>query len=368
MKTRAAVIRDVGKEWEVAELELDDPKAGEVRIRFVAAGLCPTDEHMRTGEMAPPCPVVGGHEGAGVVEEVGAGVTRVAPGDHVVCSFTPICGHCRFCARGMSNLCDMQALIDTCKLPDDTFRFHDDQDFGQAFLLGTFAERSVVSELSCVRIDRDLPLETMAVIGCAVPAGWGTAVRSGAVQPGDTTLVLGIGGTGINAVQGAVAASAAHVVAVDPVAGKRDAALRFGATHVAADAESAQALVDDLTDGVGADQALVTVGTVTEDVVSAAFEAIRKGGTVVVTGISAPGRNTIQLPGFDLTSAEKRVVGSVFGGGNPYDTIPQMIDLYRAGRLKIDELITARYRLEDINQGFRDMHEGRNLRGIVVFD
>jgi S-(hydroxymethyl)glutathione dehydrogenase/alcohol dehydrogenase len=368
MKTTAAVIRDVGKDWEVTELDLDRPKEGEVLVRFVAAGLCPTDEHMRTGEMAPPCPIVGGHEGAGIVEETGSGVSRVKPGDHVVCSFMPVCGHCRFCARGMSNLCDMQQLLPTCKLPDGTFRFHGDKDFGQAFLLGTFSQWAVVSELSCVKIDNDLPLETMALIGCAVPAGWGTAVNAGAVRPGDTTVIYGIGGTGINAVQGAVSASAAHIIGVDPVAGKREAAARFGATHTAADASAAQQIIGELTRGVGADQALVTVGTVTEEIISAAFAAIRKGGTVVVTGISAPGRNTIQLPGFDLTSMEKRVVGSVFGGGNPFDTIPQMIDLYRSGQLKIDELISARYRLEDITQGYRDMYEGRNLRGIVVYD
>jgi alcohol dehydrogenase (nicotinoprotein) len=368
MKTKAAVVRDVGKDWEVTELDLDRPKEGEVLLRFVAAGLCPTDDHMRTGDIPVRCPLVGGHEGAGIVEETGSGVTRVKPGDHVVCSFLPVCGRCRFCARGMSRLCDLGALLPHSAMLDGTFRFHGDGDFGQAFLLGTFSQWAVLSELSCIKIDDDLPLETAAVVGCAVPAGWGTAVNAGGVRPGDTTLIYGIGGTGINAVQGAVCAGARHVIGVDPVAHKRQAAVQLGATHTAADASAAQQIITEITHGLGADQALVTVGTVTEEIISAAFTAIRKGGTLVVTGISAPGKNTIQLPGFDLTTMEKRIVGSVFGSGNPFDVIPQMLELYRSGQLKLDQLITARYGLEDIAQGYRDMQEGHNIRGIVVHD
>jgi alcohol dehydrogenase (nicotinoprotein) len=365
MKTKAAVIRDVGKDWEVTELDLDRPRDGEVLVRFAAAGLCPTDEHMRTGELPVRCPVVGGHEGAGIVEETGSGVTRVKPGDHVVCSFLPVCGRCRFCARGMSNLCDLGALLPHCAMLDGTFRFHGDGDLGQAFLLGTFSQRAVLSELSCIRIDDDVPLETAALVGCAVPAGWGTAVNAGGVRPGDTTVIYGVGGTGVNAVQGAVSAGARHVIGVDPVPGKRQAAIRAGATRTAADAPAAQQIITEITHGVGADQALITAGQVTEHVISAAFTAIRRGGTVVVTGISAPGQNTIQLPGFELTTSQKRIVGSVFGNANPFDIVPQMLELYRSGQLKIDDQITARYRLEDITQGYRDMHEGRNIRGII---
>jgi len=212
MKTRAAVLRDLGKDWEIIELELDPPKEGEVLVRFAAAGLCHSDDHLRTGDIPVRYPIVGGHEGAGVVEEVGGGVSRLKPGDHVVCSFLPTCGHCRFCASGMTNLCDLGALfIDNC-LPDGTFRFHGDgEDFGQMCLLGTFSQRSVVSEHSCIKIDDDLPLETVALVGCGVPTGWGTAVNAGGVRPGDTTVVYGIGGVGINAVQGAAFAGARYV-------------------------------------------------------------------------------------------------------------------------------------------------------------
>jgi alcohol dehydrogenase (nicotinoprotein) len=369
MKTKAAVLRDVGKDWEITELELDPPKAGEVLIRFAASGMCHSDDHLRTGDIPVRFPIVGGHEGAGVVEETGAGVTRVRPGDHVVCSFLPVCGHCRFCARGMSNLCDLGALLyDNC-LPDGTFRFHGGgEDFGQMCMLGTFAQRAVLSESSCVKINDDIPLETAALVGCGVPTGWGTAVRAGEVRPGDTTVIYGVGGVGINAVQGAANAGARYVIAVDPVRSKRDIAAGLGATHTAADAETAQRIVTDVTWGVGADQALVTVGVVTQEVVTAAFGAVRKGGTVVITGLSGPGKNTIVLPSFELTLMEKRLRGSLFGSGNPFDDIPLMLDLYRAGKLKLDELITTRYRLEDVNQGYADMHAGRNIRGLVVHE
>jgi NDMA-dependent alcohol dehydrogenase len=369
MKTRAAVLRDLGKDWEVTELELDPPKDGEVLIRFVAAGLCHSDDHLRTGDIPVRYPIVGGHEGAGIVEETGAGVSRVKPGDHVVCSFLPVCGHCRFCARGQTNLCDLGALLfDNC-LPDGTFRFHGGgEDFGQMCLLGTFSQRAVVSEHSCVKIDDDLPLETAALVGCGVPTGWGTAVNAGGVRPGDTTVIYGIGGVGINAVQGAVFAGASNVIAVDPLARKTEAAASLGATHTAANAEEAQEIITEVTRGVGADQALVTVGVVTEEVIAAAFAAIRKRGTVVITGIAGPGKNTIQLPSFELTVMEKRIQGALFGGGNPFDEIPRMLELYRAGRLKLDELVTTRYRLEDVNQGYRDLLDGRNVRGLLIHE
>ena len=369
MKTRAAVLRDVGKDWEITELDLDPPRDGEVLVRFAAAGLCHSDDHLRTGDIPVRYPIVGGHEGAGIVEETSAGVSRLKPGDHVVCSFLPVCGHCRFCARGMTNLCDLGALfVDNC-LPDGTFRFHGDgEDFGQMCLLGTFSQRSVVSEHSCVKIDDDLPLEAVALVGCGVPTGWGTAVNAGGVRPGDTTVVYGIGGVGVNAVQGAAFAGARHVIAVDPLANKREAATRFGATHTAADAETAQEIVTEVTKGVGADEALITVGVVTEEVIAAAFAAIRKRGTVVITGLAGPGKKTIQLPSFELTLFEKRIQGALFGGGNPFDEIPRLLDLYRAGRLKLDELVTTRYRLEDVNQGYRDLLDGRNIRGLLIHE
>src|SRR5216683_1973663 len=341
MKTRAAILRDVGKDWEIAELDLDPPKAGEVLVRFVAAGLCHSDEHLRQGDITPRFPMVGGHEGAGIVEEAGAGVTRLKPGDHIICSFLPVCGHCRFCARGLTNICDLGRYVAVGCMADETFRFHSGgEDYGGMCLLGTFSQWATVSVSSCVKVDEDLPLETVVLVGCGVPTGWGTAVNAGGVRPGDTVAVYGIGGVGINAVQGAAFAGAQHIIAVDPLPNKREMAERLGATHCAADADGAQQLITELTQGVGADEALVTVGQVTEDVITAAFAAIRKGGAVIVTGLAGPGQKNIQIPSFELTLFQKRIEGALFGGGNPFDDIPLMVDLYRSGRLKLDELVT----------------------------
>ncbi len=370
MKVRAAVLRGYERDWEVTELDLDPPREHEVLIRFVAAGLCHSDEHLRHGDIAPRFPIVGGHEGAGVVEEVGPGVTRVRPGDHVVCSFIPACGRCRFCSTGQQNLCDLGANLSRGCLPDGTFRFHDrDEDVGATCMLGAFANYSTISEYSCVRVEDDLPLETAVLVGCGVPTGWGTAVHTAGVRPGDTVVVYGIGGIGINAVQGARHAGARHVVAVDPVAMKREKAEELGATHSADGAGEAHELVwGRLAPGVGADHALVTVGMVDEQVIDDAFRVIRKGGQVTVTGVAARAKKTIHVSGAELTLFQKSIRGSLFGSSNPQHDIPRLLDLYRSGELKLDELVTRRYRLEEINQGYRDLLEGRNLRGVIVHE
>jgi alcohol dehydrogenase (nicotinoprotein) len=369
MKTRAALLRDVGKSFEIVELDLDAPQAGEVLVRLEASGLCHSDDHLRTGDIPVRYPIVGGHEGAGVVEAVGPGVTRLAPGDHVVGSFLPVCGKCRFCARGESNLCDLGRFLVDNSLPDGTYRYHDGStDVGQMCLLGTFSQYAVFSEASTVKIDDDIPFDIAALVGCGVPTGFGSAVNAGEVKPGDVTLVYGAGGVGVNAVQGAAYAGARYVIAVDPVEFKRATALKLGATHAVASAEEAAALAKELSDGVGADQAIVTVGVVSEDVVSAAFAAIRKRGTVVVTGLAGPTKKTVHVTGFELTLFEKRLQGALFGSSNPFDDIPRLLSLYRSGRLKLDELITTRYTLDDVNRGYDDMMAGRNIRGVIIHE
>jgi S-(hydroxymethyl)glutathione dehydrogenase/alcohol dehydrogenase len=368
MRTKAAVLRGTGQDFEITELELDPPQAGEVLIRFAAAGLCHSDEHLRRGDLMPRFPIVGGHEGAGVIEAVGPGVTRLAPGDHVVCSFLPVCGHCRWCSTGQSNLCDLGAGIMQGCLPDGTFRWHDGaQDVGGMCMLGTFAERAVISENSAVKVDADLPLDKLVLIGCGVPTGFGSAVHAAATEPGDTIAIYGVGGIGVNAVQGAAIAGARYVVAIDPLANKRAAAEQLGATHSCATAEQAQELITELTRGVGADKAIITTGVVTSEVVSHAFNAIRKGGTVVVTGLADPGKITIELSGGILTLFEKRIQGSLFGSGDPFHDIPRMVELYRSGKLKLDELITATYTLDEVNQGYQDLIDGKNIRGVIIF-
>jgi NDMA-dependent alcohol dehydrogenase len=369
MKTRAAVLREVGKPFEIVELDLDEPKTGEVLVKFAASGLCHSDDHLRTGDIPVRYPIVGGHEGAGVVEKVGDGVTRLAVGDHVVASFLPVCGKCRFCARGQTNLCDYGRFLYDNSLPDGTFRYHEGTtDFGQMCLLGTFSQFAVLSEASVVKIENDIPLELAALTSCGVPTGFGSAVKAGEVKPGDTTIVYGVGGVGHNALQGASIAGARYVIAVDPVEFKRESALNFGATHSVATTDEAQALALELTWGVGADQAIVTMGVVTEDVVSAAFAAIRKRGIVVLTGLAGPANKTVHVSGFELALLEKRLQGALFGSSNPFDDIPRILDLYRAGKIKLAELITTRYTLDQVNQGYEDMMAGRNIRGVIIHE
>ena len=369
MKTRAAVMWEAGKPWDIVELELDPPKAGEVLVKFTASGLCHSDDHARTGDLPPRYPLVGGHEGAGVVEQVGDGVYDIAPGDHVVCSFLPTCGKCRWCSTGHQNLCDMGAfLLDGCQA-DGTYRFHSgEQDLGGMCMLGTFSERAVVSRNSVVKIDDDLPLDKAALVGCGVPTGWGSAVYSADVMPGDTVVIFGIGGIGINAVQGAKHAGARHIIAVDPVDFKREKALEFGATHAVATGDEAVMKAYELTNGVGADQAIVTVGVVGAQVVEAAFNSTRKLGTTVVVGLGPMADNTIQLNGDILTLYQKTVKGSLFGASNPMHDIKNILSLYKDGLFKLDELVTKTYSLDEINEGYEDMAAGVNLRGVIRYE
>lgn len=369
MKTTAAVLTDFHKPFELMELDVDRPGDGEVLIRYVAAGLCHSDLHLSDGDLPPRFPIVGGHEGAGIIEEVGPGVTKVRPGDHVVCSFIPNCGHCRYCATGRQSLCDLGATILEGRFPDGGFRFHSGgEDYGSMCLLGTFSQHATISQHSVVKVDPSLDLSTAVLVGCGVPTGWGTAVYAGGVRPGDTVVVYGIGGIGINAVQGARHAGATNVVVVDPLEFKRTTALQFGATHAFADAAQAAETIVELTRGQMADQALVTVGTVDEAVVGAAFDAVGKGGTVVITGLANPEKLTVHVSGAVMTLYEKTIRGSLFGSGNPQRDIVKMLELYQAGVLKLDELVTRRYSLEEVNQGYTDLVEGRNIRGVIVHD
>ncbi len=368
MRTRAAVVDEGSTAFEIRELDVDEPGPGEVHVRFVAAGLCHSDLHLVDGDLAPRRPMVAGHEGAGIVESVGAGVTKVAPGDHVVCSFVPSCGTCRYCATGRSSVCDLAAHSLTGAFPAGGTRYHGDgRDYGSFCLLGTFSERATVLQHSVVKVDDWLPLEIAVLVGCGVPTGWGTAVYAGGVRAGDTVVVYGIGGIGINAVQGAAYAGAKYVIVVDPVEFKRETALKLGATHAFATAAQAHAAATELTWGQGADQALVTVGVVDEQVVSDAFAVVGRGGTVVVTGLAAQDKLTVHVSGGALTTLQKTIKGSMFGSGNPHYDIVKLLRLYDAGRLKLDELATRRYTLDQVNEGYQDLRDGTIIRGVIVF-
>jgi alcohol dehydrogenase (nicotinoprotein) len=370
--TQAAVCRETGRPWEVVELTVDPPKEREILVRYVASGLCHSDEHLRTHDFwggTARYPMVGGHEGAGVIEAVGPGVSSLEVGDHVVCSFLPACGHCRWCSTGRQNLCDLGEDLMQGSQVDGTFRFHDADGvaYGGLCMLGTFSQYGVISEYSAVKVDKDLDLEVAVLVGCGVPTGWGSAVYNAEVSAGEVVVVYGIGGVGINAVQGAAYAGARHVVAVDPIEFKRESALKLGATHAAATGEEAHDLVQELTHGVGADKAIVTAGVVTSEVVRSAFSVIGKGGWMTITGLAPVNEQTIELPSAELTLYEKRIHGSLFGSSNPFHDIKKMLELYRTGDLKLNELVTERYQLEDINQAYQDLEDGKNIRGIIVY-
>lgn len=369
MKTRAAVLEEGSTRFEIRELEVDPPGVGEVHVKFVAAGLCHSDLHLIDGDIVPRFPIVAGHEGSGIVEEVGPGVTRVKPGDHVVCSFIPACGRCRYCATGRSNMCDNGAHLVKGNSFDGTFRYHGDdgREYGSFSMLGTFSERATLSELSVVKIDDWLPLDVAVLVGCGVPTGWGTAINAGGVTVGDTVVIYGIGGVGINSVQAAVSAGAKYVVVVDPIRFKLDTALEFGATHAFSNAKEAADKVNELTWGQGADQALVTVGVVDENVIADAFAVIGKGGTLVVTGQAHPEKLSVQVPSAELVRYEKVIRGSQYGSCNPQWDIVRLLRLYDAGQLKLDELITKYYTLDEVNDMVDDLRAGVLIRGAIRF-
>ncbi|KPM51685.1 alcohol dehydrogenase [Frankia sp. R43] len=369
MKTKAAVLMQQPGEWEVVETDLDGPRDSEVLVRMVAAGLCHSDDHVAKADgKIQHFPYCGGHEGAGVVEDVGPGVRSLKPGDHIVTSFIPGCGRCAFCASGHQNLCQYGALIMHGSQLDGTYRMrYQGQDVARSSLIGAFAEYSVMSEWSAVRIPDHVPLRSAAMLGCGVPTGWGSAVNAAQVTPGQVVIVMGVGGIGINAVQGAAHAGAGHVIAVDPVPLKRETALKLGATGAFSSIEEAAEFARSITNGQGADSTVVTVGVLNGEHLGQAFDSVRKGGVVVVTAVAPMTVGSIPVSPFMLAMFEKRLQGCLYGSMSPSGDIPRLLAMYENGQLKLDELVTTTYSLDEINVGYRDMHAGRNIRGLIEF-
>ncbi len=370
METEAAILWGMGQDWSVETIELDPPKTGEVLVRIAASGMCHSDEHLRTGDLGGVYPIIGGHEGAGVVEEVGPGVEGLAPGDHVVFGFVPACGKCPSCARGHSNLCDVGAQLMLGGQIDGTYRHHaaDGTDLATMVCLGTFAKHTVVNQASCVKILDHYPLDRACLVGCGVTTGWGSAVYAAEVRPGDDVVVIGIGGVGMSAVQGARLAGAERIFAVDPLEFKRDQALRFGATHTAASIEEATALVNEVTWGKNADKVIMTMGVGDGSLMEPVMQLTAKRGRVVVTNIHPMAETEITLSLTWLTILEKQIVGTIFGSASMRYDIPHLLRLYEQGQLDLDGMITRTYKLEDINQGYADMLEGRNIRGVLIYE
>src|SRR4051794_15390634 len=369
MKTKAAVVYETGKPIELVELDLDGPRDGEVLMRFTHAGLCHSDVHISHGDLEARLPMVLGHEGAGIVEDVGPGVTRVMSGEHVVCSFVPNWGVCRWCSTGQQAICDMGANILDGYLPGERFPFTGpgpEKNYGAMCMLGTFSQYSVIHQNSAVKVNDDLPLDKAVLVGCGVPTGYGAAVNTAAVKAGDTVLVVGIGGIGINAVQGARLAGAKNIIAIDPLENKREKAMELGATHSFASTDEAMQALTDMTRGQMADSAILTPGLMTSEIVAGGFHAVGKGGTVVLTGLNKLMEQNIELPGTILTLFRKSIKGSLFGDCNPTVDIPKILGLYQSGDIKLDEIITRTYTLDEVNEGYDDLLAGKNVRGVVV--
>lgn len=367
MQIDAAVLWEDSGAWEVEPVELDTPRPGEVLVRLAASGLCHSDEHLLTSDLPGVRPIIGGHEGAGVVEEVGAGVDGLEPGDHVVFGFVPACGRCPSCAGGFSNLCDTGAALMVGRQMDGTSRHHArGRDLQTMVCLGTFSEATVVNQASCVKISPDIPLDRACLVGCGVTTGWGSAVYAADVRPGDTVAVVGVGGIGSSAVQGARLAGAERIVAVDPVPFKREMAEQFGATHSAASIDEAKGLLEEVTWGRMADKVICAMGVGVGSLMASIMALAAKRGRVVVTNIHPMFELDVRLSLCDVTLMEKQIIGSLFGSANIRRDIPKLLELYQQGQLDLDGMVTRTYPLSGVNDGYQDMRDGRNIRGVLV--
>ncbi len=354
---KAAVLREVNKPLVIEEISVDDPGPGQVLVKTAATGACHSDLHFIEGLWPSPLPVVLGHEAAGVVEEVGPDVTYVQPGDHVVLLFVPFCGTCRYCTTGRPNLCGegrrMQGKLHI-----------GDADVAPFASMSSFAEYMVVPEGGVVKIRKDVPLDRAALVGCGVMTGVGAAINTAKVEPGSSCAVIGTGGVGLNVIQGCALAGAERIIAVDIHPNKLEMAREFGATHfVDASKEDPIAKVRELTDG-GPDYAFEVIGL--PKVITQAFDMVRRGGEAIIVGMAPAGSEaTISATAF---LAEKVLKGCSYGSTRPRYDMPRLIELYMAGKLKLDELVSRTYPLEGINDAFAALKNGEVARSVMVLD
>ncbi|MCH9728353.1 MAG: NDMA-dependent alcohol dehydrogenase [Actinomycetia bacterium] len=370
MKTKGALIWEYNQPWTIEEIDIGDPVKDEVKIQMEASGMCHSDHHLVTGDIPMAgFPVLGGHEGAGIVTEVGPGVENVVPGDHVVLSFIPSCGTCPTCQSGKRNLCDLGAgLLGGTAVSDGTYRITaKGKPVIPMTLLGTFSPYMVVHKSSVVKIDPTIPFEVACLVGCGVTTGFGSAVRSADVSPGDDVAIAGIGGVGMGALQGAVIAGARNIFAIDPIEWKRNYSLKFGATHAYPDVAAAMAGIAEVTNGQMATKTIIATGELKGEDIDNYLNLTSKGGTCVVTAVANMLETNVTMNLAMLTLLQKNLQGTIFGGGNPQHDIPQLLSMYKAGRLNLDDMVTQQYPLEQINQGYKDMLEGKNIRGIIRY-
>jgi NDMA-dependent alcohol dehydrogenase len=383
MKVRASVVGGVKEPWKTEEIEIDAPHPYEVQVKMSYAGLCQSDEHLRQGDFSLPpeflkmltpngsmFPAIGGHEGSGIVEAIGEGVRGFAVGDSVAVSFIPSCGTCHYCSSGRAFICDLNAtVVAGPQISDGTYRHHlGDEALNRMCQLGTFAERIVVSENSLVKIDTGVNMRAAALISCGVSTGFGAAVDRAKVQPGECVMVIGCGGVGSGAIQGARIAGAETIIAVDLIESKVERAKQIGATHGAANTLEATFLAAELTRGRLADVVILTPTTLTGDLIGPAVQAAGKDGRIVTVSISPFDQTDVTLPLGMFTMYNKTLMGTVFGSAPPRNQIPRLLELYRTGALKIDEMVTTEYTLDQVQQGYDDLEAGKNVRGVVKFD
>jgi len=363
---RAVVCRELNAEVRVEPISVDLPKRGEVMVKMSACGVCHSDLSATNGTIEMRLPLILGHEAAGEVVRVGEGVTELAPGDHVVSSFIYMCGKCRFCAMGRPVLCTNQGKALT-SLPDGTLRTRDAR--GEALNVfsgcGVMADYATLSVDNLVKIDPAIPLDCAALVGCAVTTGIGAVFNTAKVVPGASVAVFGSGGVGLNVIQGARIAGAARIVAIDALPAKLEMAVQFGATDtlLAAPGVDLVKAIKRLTGG-GTDYAFECAGS--GELAALAYRAIARGGTAVVVGIAKPSDST-SVRTQTLPFEEKTLTGSFYGSCVPRIDFPRLLALYLAGKLKLVELITRRYAIEEATQAFADLEAGRNARGLICF-
>ncbi len=370
MKTKAAVLYEPNKPLSIEYLDISEPKVGEVRVKMKAVGLCRSDHNVMVGTRpVGMTPMVMGHEGAGVIDAVGPGVTRIKPGDHVVLMFIPTCGHCDNCVSGRSYACVLSANIAKGPQLDGSYRLRNGQgqDVGQFCLIGGFSEYAIVNQDSVCVIDDNYPFNAACLVGCGVTGGFGAVVNRARVSPGSSVLAIGVGGVGMNVVQAARVVGANTVIAVDIVDRKLEWARAFGATHtINAEKTDVVKAVMKITNNAGVDFAFEAISR--PHTIAQAFEATARMGTVVVIGLTPSKFDSLPISPLNLVLAQKTLMGTLYGGSNALVEIPKLLRMYQQGQIQLDELVTNTYTLDQINQGYMDMEAGKNIRGVLVFD
>jgi len=360
---KAAVMWGFNEPLKIDSIKLKNPREDEVVVKVVASGVCHSDLSVVKMVLPIPPPCVLGHEGAGIVEEVGSAVKDLKPGDHVVLSWVENCGKCHYCTSGNHHLCDT-GIRNSMAGQEAVFE-KDGVDITRMAGVASFAERTVVRATACVKIAEDVPLDRACLVGCGVMTGVGAAINTAQVRPGETVAVIGCGGVGLNVIQGAVLCGASRIIAVDLVDSKLKLAKQFGASDVVNGKETdAVDAIKSLTDGLGVDYAFEVIGI--QPAMQQALNAVKRGGKAVIVGVPRLGEE-VSFPAWSFPLEGKSVIGSLYGSGNVHRDMPRLIDLYMQKKLKIDELISRRIKLEDVNAAFDAMEKGEVARSVIVY-